>query len=48
MSRVLLEIWKGGGKGGEPVIKSITKEVRDRSLKQRQQRVSLRGKGEKA
>ena len=48
MSRVLLGTWKGGGKVGEPVIKLITKEVRDRSLEQRQQRVSLRGKGEKA
>ena len=48
MSRILLGIWKGRGKGSEPVIKSITKEVHDSSLKQRQQRVSLRGKGEEA
>ena len=46
MSRVFLGIWKGGGKGGETVIK--WKEVSDHSLEQRQQRVSLRRKGEKA
>ena len=48
MSQVLLGIWKGERKGGDPVIKSITKEVHDHSLEQRQPRVSLRGKGEKA